>query len=112
MIVFTSIIIVLVKINKKASKIDLPSWNRTGLSEHEEQDQRQQPLARGVTTGPTTTSESTTNGTLDDDDMDYAITKVAVVATNKNIAYECTPATAIEQTEFNTNKEHVYAQIR
>lgn len=98
----------MVKVNKRASRIDLATWNRAGLSGHEEQDQGQQTLARGVTPDPTATSESTTNATLDDDDMDYA--KVAVIATNKNIAYDRTPA--IEQTKFNANKEHVYAQIR
>ena len=42
--------------------------------------------------------------------MDYEIAKVAVIATNKNIAYADT-VMAVEQTESNV-KEHEYAQIR
>ena len=39
--------------------------------------------------------------------MDYEIAKVAIIATNKNIAYD---NPAIEQTGSNV-KEHEYAQI-
>ena len=41
--------------------------------------------------------------------MDYEIAKVAVMATNKNIAYADT-IMAVEQTDSNV-EEHEYAQI-
>jgi hypothetical protein len=79
-------------------------------SRHEEEESGQQPLTRKITA----TSESTcpTNTTIyDDDDTDYEIAKVAVIATNENIAYG-NPAREHCQTETNTNKDHVYTQIR
>ena len=97
---FTSIIIVLIKANKRARRIDLATRRRARLSRYEEEDPTQQPR--------TTASESTVNTTIYDD-MDYEIAKVAVIATNKNIAYADT-VMAIEQTESNV-KEHEYAQI-
>ena len=71
-IVFTSIIIVLVKTNKKACRSDLASRRReqARLSSHEEPRR---------TTGP----ESTTSTTM----LDHERAKEAIIATNKNIAY-------------------------
>ena len=98
---FTSIIIVLIKANKRARRIDLATRRRARLSRYEEEDPTQQPR--------TTELESTVNTSRIYDDMDYEIAKVAVMATNKNIAYADT-IMAIEQTESNV-KEHEYAQI-
>ena len=100
MIVFTSIIIVVIKANKRARSIELATRRRARLSRYEDQDPASQQPRR------ITESECTTNATIYDD-MDYEITKVAVMATNKNIAYD---NPAIEQTESEV-KEHEYAQI-
>jgi hypothetical protein len=102
-IVFTSIIIVLIKANKRARRIDLATRRRARSSRYEEQDPGQQPRR----TMATTALESTVNTTIYDD-MDYEIAKVAVIATEKNIAYA---DTAIGQTESPYVKEHEYAQI-
>jgi hypothetical protein len=99
-IVFISVIIVLLKVNIKARRFELATRRRAQgkLSSHEEQDPGQQ-LRR------TTIPESTVNTTI----MDYEIAKVAVIATNKNIAYA---DTAIGQTESSVKDlEHEYAQI-
>ena len=93
-IVFTSIIIVLVKANKKARRIDLATRRREQerLSSHEE------PRS-------TTVPESTINPTI----MDHERAKGAVIATNGNIAYA---DVAIGQTQSNFKElEHEYAQI-
>ena len=59
----------------------------------------------------TTTSESTTvTTTTIYDDMDCEIAKVAVLATDKNIAYDDCHDFASGQTETKTT-DHVYAQI-
>ena len=54
-------------------------------------------------------SESTSNKTIYDD-MDYEIAKVAVLAMDKNMAYDKCHDLAAEQTETKT-ADHVYAQI-
>ena len=98
---FTSIIIVLIKANKRAiSRIDLATRRRARLSRYEEEDPTHQPRR--------TELESTVNTSIYDD-MDYEIAKVAVMATNKNIAYADT-IMAVEQTDSNV-EEHEYAQI-
>ena len=94
-IVFTSIIIILVKAKKTARRTVLATQSRARLSRHEEQNPVSQQPRR-----ITATSESRANTTIYDDDMDYEMAKMAVMATNKNIAYEGVYA-----------KEHVYAQI-
>ena len=93
-IVFTSIIIVLVKANKKARRSDLASSRReqTRLSSNEESRR-------------TTAPESTINTTM----MDHEKAKVVVIATNKNIA---SADVAVGQTQSNFKEsEHEYAQL-
>jgi hypothetical protein len=102
-IVFTFIVVVLVKkVNKMACRIDLATRRREQArsSSHEEQDPGQQQRRTMI-------PESTVNTT----NMDYEIAKVAVIATNKNIAYADT-AICIGQTESNIKDlEPEYAQI-
>ena len=96
-IVFTSIIIiVLVKANKKARRIDLVTWRRAPTG-HEEEDPGQQPLTRRITAASESKCTTVTNAAIYDE-----IVKV------ENIAYD---KPVIEQTETDTNKEHVYALI-
>ena len=97
--VFTStIIIVLVKANKKARRIDLATWRRAQTG-HEEEDPGQQPLTRRITAASESKCTTVANATIYDE-----IVKV------ENMAYD---KPEIEQTETcNTNQEHVYAQIR
>ena len=101
MIVFTSIIIVLVKANKRAQSIELAIQRRARLSRYEEDPQLQ---SRRMIT-----SESTTNTTIYDMDYQIAIEGV-IIATDKNIAYDdpCQPITGQTETKV---AEHVYAQI-
>ena len=97
-IVFTSIIIAMAKANKRARSIELATRRRVRLSRCEEHSQ----LGRTVTT------ESTTATTISDN-MDYEIAKVAIIATNKNIAYGDPVA---RQTETKgTEHVHEYEQI-
>jgi hypothetical protein len=97
-IVFTFIIIVvLVKANKKARRIDLATWRRA-QARPEEEDPGQQPLTRKIKAASESNCTTIANATIYDE-----IVKV------ENIAYD---NPEIEQTESNTNKEHVYAQIR
>ena len=98
--VFISIIIVVIKANKRARSIELATRRRTRLSRYEDQDPANQQPRRTIE------SECTTNASIYDD-MDYEIAKVAIIATNKNIAYD---NLAIEKTGSNI-KEHEYAQI-
>ena len=105
-IVFTSIIIVLIKANKRARRIELATQIRARLSRYEENlASHDQPPRRR-----TMEAESTLDTTIYDD-MDYEIAKVAVIATNKNIAYA---DTAMGQTAERNVKEHVheYAQVQ
>ena len=91
-IIFTSIIIILVKANKKAHRSDLASRRReqARLSSHEEPRR-------------TTAPESTTSTTM----MDHERAKEAVIATNRNIAYA---DVAVGQTQSNFKEsEHEYA---
>ena len=71
-IVFTSIIIVLLKANKKARRSDLATRRR----EQERSSSHKEPRR-------TTAPDSTINTTI----MDHERAKVAVIATNRNIAY-------------------------
>jgi hypothetical protein len=97
-IVFTFIIIVvIVKANKKARRIDLATWRRA-QARPEEEDPGQQPLTRRITAASESKCTTVANATIYDE-----IVKV------ENITYD---NPAIEQLETNTNKEHVYAQIR
>ena len=84
----------MIKANKK----------RARSSRHEEQDvPDQQPLA---SLRATAVPGSTPIVTIYDDDYDVA--EVAIIATNKNIAYE---NPAIQQTDSSASVEHEYAQI-
>ena len=58
----------------------------------------------------TTTDSTTVTNTTIYDDMDYEIAKVAVLAMDKNIAYDDCLDLASGQTETKT-ADHVYAQI-
>ena len=95
---FTSIIIIiLVKANKKPRRIDLSTWRRAQTGHEEEDPAGQQPLTRRITAASESKCTTVTNAAIYDE-----IVKV------ENIAYD---KPAIEQTETDTNKEHVYAQI-
>ena len=107
-IVFTTVIIVLIKANKRARRIELAARRRARLSRYEENPgaSHDQPPRRRTMEAESTFNTSTTIY----DDMDYEIAKVAVIATNKNIAYA---DTVMGQTEPNVKEHdvHEYAQI-
>ena len=76
MIVFTSVIVILIKAKRRWRSIELATQRRTILSGYEEDPQLQP--RRMIT------SESTTNTTIYDMDYEIAI-KGIVIATDKNI---------------------------
>ena len=96
-IVFTSIIIiVLVKANKKARRIDLATWRRAQTGHEEEDPAGQQPLTRRITAASESkcTTVTVANAAIYDE-----IVKVENIAYDKPVI------------ETDTNKEHVYALI-
>ena len=93
-IVFTSIIIILVKANKKAHRSDLASRRR-----------EQERLSSHEVPRRTMAPESIISTTM----MDHKRAKEAVIATNRNIAYA---DVAVGQTQSNFKEsEHEYAQL-